>query len=717
MERHLRRLILAAAAVALAAALAACGSAPATPGVSIKVDQSPFRLTIVRDGKTVVAQSKNGRMRYLVKSGGVYELTKVVSSKGNVYDVATNEPGRTATVSVGKAAHGFDVAMTLHPQTDVTEVYDSFDVSADDHYLGGGERGSNPDLLGEVLPVAVSNQCSYAAVPFFASTGGWGLRLATHTVAALAFPLSSGGAGCVWGAKTPCGFGPLSATIEVCVKGGRLDEDLYVGTIPEVLGAYQADAGEPRVPPPSELTLMKWRDEVSSPAEILDDINRFQAAGIPLGAVILDNPWELSCISTLTFDPARIPDPAGLIRQVHAHGVKFMLWVSPKDNCSPSGYPAGGLLGPPGNQVLDLTNPAVVAEFKARLRKLVALGIDGVKADRGDEVDLEGVSESLQNVYPLLYQRAVLSLLPPGGPSIFRAATMGSQSIVPGLWAGDDEAAWSGLETAIWQGESAAMSGFPTWGSDIGGYNLVSPPETADLFARWAQFGAVSPVMDVGGQGLNATPWELGATAMDALRAAAVLHYELFPYFYGLLGAHQPVLRPLGYAFPDDPRSWAASNELEMLVGPDLLAAPVAGPGTSPSVYLPVGSWVDLYSGGVAEGGQVFPRTTSLTEFPFYVRAGSVLPFNLRTAAGSWWGVNELSHPGRAGFLATSGATLHLHGLPHDVQIFVPWPLRPRRVTIAGRSVPWTWNAGPMPGAVIRLHGPAITGKVVVLPR
>src|SRR5207248_2974327 len=150
----------------------------------------------------------------------------------------------------------------------------------------------------------------------------------------------------------------------------------------------------------------------------------------------------------------------------------------------------------------------------------------------------------------------------PGGSAIFRAATAGSQPVIPGLWAGDQEGTWAGLQQAIRAGETAAMSGFPTWGSDIGGYH--SQTLTGDLFARWAELGAVSPVLEVGGQGANATPWTMGADAMAALRESAVLHYELFPYLYRLLQRGEPVLRPLGYGFPDDPGSWRA--DLELLV-------------------------------------------------------------------------------------------------------------------------------------------------------
>jgi alpha-glucosidase (family GH31 glycosyl hydrolase) len=220
-------------------------------------------------------------------------------------------------------------------------------------------------------------------------------------------------------------------------------------------------------------------------------------------------------------------------------------------------------------------------------------------------------------------------------------------------------------------------------------------------------------VMEVGGIGGNATPWTLGPDAMNGLRAAAVLHYELFPYLYGLLASHQPVIRPLAFGYPDDEPSWGSNYEF--LVGPDLLAAPVTGEGTTPSVYLPPGGWFDLYTGGLVKGGgAAFTRSTPLLQFPLYARAGAVVPFNLRAATGSWWGVDELTHPGRTGFLATDGAELDLTGQPHDVQIFVPAASRPVHVTIGGHAVAWRWNIGPLPGVVVRLHGPVVQGAVAL---
>ena len=261
-----------------------------------------------------------------------------------------------------------------------------------------------------MLAVKVAARCSYAPVPFFSSSAGWGVRLASQNVAGMAFPGSAGGAGCQAGPEPACGFPPLVDRAEVCVQGAALDEDLYAGSQPQVLADYEADSGQPAVPPASLLGLIKWRDVVSGPAEVLDDVTRLQAAGIPLGWVELDNPWE-PCNGLLTFDTSRIADPKRLIEQVHARGVRFMLWVSPRETCA-QGYPNGSLIGAAGERILDLRKPAAASAFEARLRRLVALGVDGFKADRGDENDLQAVTPGLDNSYPLLYAKAVTSALP-----------------------------------------------------------------------------------------------------------------------------------------------------------------------------------------------------------------------------------------------------------------------------------------------------------------
>ena len=712
MGGRLRRLTAAGAVVL--ATLAACGADAREPaGVSWRVDENPFRVTVTRDGRTVVEQDAGARLRYqLAPSGDQHKLTRVLSKRGSTYTVATDERGRTATVRLTRTATGLRLRMQLRPATGVQHVYDAFRSSRSEHFLGGGEGGDHVDMRGRIVQVKVSYDCSYGPVAFFLSTRGYGVSLGGDNVAALAFAGSRGGAGCVFGETPPCTFPPLPSRTEVCIKGGAIDERIYVGEPRAVQRAYTAVAGRQRVPPPSQLALVKWRDRVSGPDEILEDIARLRAARIPIGWVLLDNPWE-RCVGRLEWDRSRIPDPKGLVDAVHARRVRFMLWVSPDVFCPPSGYPPDALFHNEVAAEIDLTRPAVAAEYEARLRRVFAVGIDGVKGDRGDEADLEPRGLALHNRYPKLFAQSVLRALRAtrGGDfsTMFRAVSAGEQRLVPGMWAGDQPGDWVGLARAIRAGQTAGVAGFSVWGSDVGGY--ASANLTPEVFARWAQLGAVSPVMEVGGIGPNATPWVLGRAAMDALRDAATLHYELFPYLYGLIRRGEPVIRPLGLEYPRDEAAWRA--DLEFLVGRDLLAVPVTGAGTTPRIYLPRGRWIDLHTGRETGGGRAFNRETPLDELPLYARGGAVIPFNLRTR-DSWWAVDELERRGRAGWLATNGSRLDLRRQPRDVQVFVPAPRRPRRVTLDGRAVRFRFESARLRGVVVRLHGPEIRGRIVL---
>jgi alpha-D-xyloside xylohydrolase len=253
---------LTALAVA-AAALTACGSGShqaQEQGLPFRVDTKPFRVTVLgRDGTPVLTQDRDARLRYqLASNGEQHKLTDVISSSpvkyaSQTFDVATDEPGRTAVVTLQRTSAGVRLSLRLRPETNVQQVYDAFETGDDDHFLGSGERPDSVDLRGQIVQVKVAEPCAYAAVPFFASSAGWAVRLDTDRVSAFAFPGSPGGTGCKLGTEPGCGFPPLEHRAEVCVTGAKLDEDLFTGSLEQTLKAYEAKAGRPRVPPPSEL--------------------------------------------------------------------------------------------------------------------------------------------------------------------------------------------------------------------------------------------------------------------------------------------------------------------------------------------------------------------------------------------------------------------------------------------------------------------------------
>jgi alpha-D-xyloside xylohydrolase len=676
-------LAAAAGVLLLAGAAPARGDATRADRLSWRVDASPFRLVVLEGDDVLVAHAlaplsrdAGRRLGYRLDDGTYHAATRLLTRQrtagGERFTLATDEPGRTIRLDVRRSGRGVGVSWAPVPDSDVAVVYESFSASGSDHFLGSGQRDRWVDLRGTMVPLKVWNECrTNFPVPFVLSSAGWGLRLATSGVGRLGFPLAVDGPAfhCELGTST-CPLASRVAAVQACVKARRLDYELYAGSPEQIVRLHSAAIGRPPLPPRSQFALIKWRDSVSREEELDDDVRQLRGRGIPLGWILLDNPWEShACIGSLEFDRDRFPDPAATIRRLHGLGVRFMLWVSPylESGCPRGQYASGAIVGAGELQAIDLTDPQARAHYEERLRALFALGVDGVKGDRGDEVDLEqtplagGSGTALHNVYARLFAQSVMTAMRRAGragvATMFRSGAVGTQRVLPGVWAGDQHGTFDGLRAAVRMGQTAGVSGYPFWGSDVGGYGL-EPRLTAEVFARWTQLGAISPILEVGGEGQNSRFWELGPTAVEAMRRSAILHYELHPYHYELarraVATGVPILRPLAFHYPEDEKAWNA--ELQLLVGRDLLAAPVTDPGTRARVYLPAGAWVDLGRGTTHRGPGVFVRRTPLLELPLYLRSGSAIPFDLRLPIWSQpWGLNDLSRPGRAGWLVAPG--------------------------------------------------------------
>ena len=142
----MRRLIAAVALLALAGCGGGSGKAAT---IQVKVDKTPFRITLLRDGKPVVAEDMDARLRYQLNGTGVqHSLTNLISSHGDVYRVATNEPGRTATVTVAATPTGARIDVAIQPASGIALVIDAFDTKPQEHFLGGHARGALAGQLG-----------------------------------------------------------------------------------------------------------------------------------------------------------------------------------------------------------------------------------------------------------------------------------------------------------------------------------------------------------------------------------------------------------------------------------------------------------------------------------------------------------------------------------------------------------------------------------------
>jgi alpha-D-xyloside xylohydrolase len=232
------------------------------------------------------------------------------------------------------------------------------------------------------------------------------------------------------------------------------------------------------------------------------------------------------------------------------------------------------------------------------------------------------------------YHRAAWNVLGNAGILWARSGFAGSQAY-PAAWAGDNEPNFgqeNGLPSVIKAGLSIALSGWSIWGSDIGGYQDVNPSSTPEnLFMRWTQLGAFSPIMQMHRQvsAGRQYPWSFGADGLENYRRYAQLHTALFPYIYTLAAETgrdgMPIMRPLVL---DDP-SGAAGVDDEYLFGDAFLVAPMTtNTQTTRQVRLPGGAaWRDYWSGELHPGGQTITFTDAdQMHLPLFVRDGAIVP-------------------------------------------------------------------------------------------
>jgi alpha-glucosidase (family GH31 glycosyl hydrolase) len=354
-----------------------------------------------------------------------------------------------------------------------------------------------------------------------------------------------------------------------------------------------------------------------------------------------------------------------MLAALERRGYRLLTWSGmwacgggPDDNGTEAlrlGFLAPGGSGTPrcddtagNNFVLDPTTDAARAWWREKVRAFVAANrIQGIKLDRGEEHLPDGADDvwadgrsgrEVRNAYPTLqaqvHHDAMQEAFPGDSLVVTRSGYTGTQRWAI-VWAGDTAGSESfgagpatdlGLRSAIIGQQRVAFLGYPIWGSDTGGYYEF---KDRDVFARWLEFSAFSGIMEIGGVGAHA-PWDMPTEpAYDEEMIAIYRRYTrlretLQPYLVAAAreagATGMPLVRPLVFAYPDDPA--VADRWDEYLLGPDLLVAPVWRSGErAREVYLPRGRWRSWWDPSVRHDGPVTVTVGAPLDFiPVFVR-------------------------------------------------------------------------------------------------
>lgn len=119
----------------------------------------------------------------------------------------------------------------------------------------------------------------------------------------------------------------------------------------------------------------------------------------------------------------------------------------------------------------------------------------------------------------------------------------------------------------------------------------------------------------------SVAPWRiLSKENLEICKTYALLHEEIGPYILEQArhsaGTGEPIVRCMDYMFPDE--GFEDCNDQYML-GDLYLVAPVMDAGTSRTVTLPKGKWMDE-TGKKYNGGKTYVIEVPLSRLPCFTR-------------------------------------------------------------------------------------------------
>ena len=540
---------------------------------------------------------------------------------------------------------------------------------AQDRYFGLGDKTGPLDLHGRRLRTRALDALGYDAQtgdplykhwPFFLNhraDSGTACGIYYDTLAECSFD---------FGAEHDNYHGRYRATE---VADGDLDVYVFTGpSLRVALARFVAAIGGTALPPRWSLgyanTAMGLTDAPDAQQRVRGFLANAERDGFPLSSFHFGSGYSSRGKQryVFTWNHDKFPEPSRLMADFAKAGVRTIANLKP---CLLDDHPAYASLAAEGAFIrddhgpcleqfwdgwgahLDFTREGDRDWWQRNLQQqILDVGIDVGWNDNneyelwGETARAAGFGEPLpmpraRPLHPLLMTRATYDQQARHQPdervyTITRGGPPGLQRYAQ-TWSGDNTTSWHTMRWNQRMALTMSLSGMFNTGHDIGGFD--GPVPDAEMLTRWTQACSLVPRMIMNSwkaDGSVNTPW-LHPEATPAIRAAVGLRLRLMPYLYTQMWRasreHLPVLRPTFFDFGADRETWHDNDE--MMVGPDLLVAPVFEPGVrTRRVYLPrtPQGWFDWWTGTHHAGGQTVEVAAPLQQLPLFVRGGALVP-------------------------------------------------------------------------------------------
>lgn len=471
---------------------------------------------------------------------------------------------------------------------------------------------------------------------------------------------------------------------------------IYGKNMEDAIAGYRTLTGEVPMQPKSAFGFWQSKERYKSFDELTEVVKEYRRRRIPLDNIVQD--WEYwgdkAHWNSMEFHPDNFANPEKAIAALHdTYNVKLTLSVWPGFGKETKIYhsldSAGALFDEPtwaGYKVVDIYNPVAREIFWDYLyRGLYIKGVDAWWLDATEPSFREGFTQDKQeartksagmthigpfhrylNTYSLVLTHMMYNKLREQSDKrvsiLTRSAFAGQQKYGTSVWSGDIYASWDVMARQIPAGLNFSLSGIPYWTSDIGAFYVtrsdekgnggytrgLADPAYLELYTRWFQFGAFSPIFRAHGTNVPREIWQFGKPGTpfyDAQLKMINLRYSLLSYIYSeawkVTSAGSTLMRALVMDFPEDTATH--DNKEGYMFGKSLLVYPVLRPmyydrsgkikdnNTNVSIYLPrhkSNIWYDLNSADCYQGGSTISYNAPLDVIPLLVKGGSIVPRN-----------------------------------------------------------------------------------------